>query len=360
MRIYRVTLRRMLIAIGVAISLVGCGPDSPDSAGLSGSAGAAGPSTGIVSLAITDAPVDSALKVCVEFNSVEFKHADDGVDNVIFNFDTPRSINLLALQNGVSELLLDGVELPAGQYNWVRLGVSSARGLAPAADEVTDSEAVGDCLKGEFDASGSYIVSGTYIVPGIQLVNNMYVPSGDQSGLKMNRGFVLPAGGSADFTIDFDLRKSVKMPSGQFPDYKLRPTLRMEDNALVGALQGTVDPALIMPEPDPNDPASCDPFVYVFAGSVSGPDDMDDIAPEPIATGRVVLNDKLPQEWTYRIGLLAENMASGSYKAYFTCGPDDPDTDDADTVFEEPTDGAGFSVTAGSVTIRDFAPPPAI
>jgi hypothetical protein len=40
------------------------------------------------------------------------------------------------------------------------------------------------------------------------------VPSGAESGLKLNRGFTLPADGSVALTIDFDLRKSIHAPPG--------------------------------------------------------------------------------------------------------------------------------------------------
>ena len=64
-----------------------------------------------------------------------------------------------------------------------------------------------------------------------------------QSGLKLNRGFDVPAGGSADFTIDFDLHKSVHMTGSG--SYMLRPTLRMVDNIMVGSISGTVGASLV-------------------------------------------------------------------------------------------------------------------
>jgi hypothetical protein len=68
--------------------------------------------------------------------------------------------------------------------------------------------------------------------------HELTIPSGMQSGLKLNRGFDVPAGGSADFTIDFDLHKSVHMTGSG--SYMLRPTLRMVDNIMVGSISGTV------------------------------------------------------------------------------------------------------------------------
>ena len=70
------------------------------------------------------------------------------------------------------------------------------------------------------------------------------VPSGSQTGLKLVRGFTLLAGGSADFTIDFDLRKSVVDPKGG-QGMHLKPALRLIDNAQSGTITGTVAGELI-------------------------------------------------------------------------------------------------------------------
>src|SRR5690606_22526037 len=90
-------------------------------------------------------------------------------------------------------------------------------------------------------------------------------------GLKLVRGFTVPAGGVADFTLDFDLRKSVHDPASEpgnaSGDYILRPVLRIVDNTQVGRISGTVAGSLIT--------AGCDPVVYVFAGAEVTPDDVD-------------------------------------------------------------------------------------
>ncbi|MBW3567908.1 MAG: DUF4382 domain-containing protein, partial [Proteobacteria bacterium] len=49
-----------------------------------------------MSLGVTDAPVDSATRVVVEFTGVSAKRA--GGQATVFDFDTPRQIDLLALQ----------------------------------------------------------------------------------------------------------------------------------------------------------------------------------------------------------------------------------------------------------------------
>lgn len=69
-------------------------------------------------LSVTDAPVDSAQEVWVQFRAVEFKPM--GADTVMQELKdasgaaAPKRINLLPLQDGRTSLLLDGVQLARG------------------------------------------------------------------------------------------------------------------------------------------------------------------------------------------------------------------------------------------------------
>jgi hypothetical protein len=169
----------------------------------------------------------------------------------------------------------------------------------------------------------------------------MIIPSGAESGLKLNRGFVVPVGGEADFTIDFDLRKSVNNPEGLTymgsDVYKLRPTLRIVDNADVGVLMGTVEPSLIT--------ADCIGAVYVFNAGAT-PDDEDGDDGDPITTA--MLND----DYSYKVPFLSE----GDYVAAFTCDADidEAETDDAVDFSSE----APVTITAGQNTTQNFPPAP--
>ena len=270
------------------------------------------PATGYLSLAVTDAPVDQASRVVVEFTGVEVKPS--GGEAISFDFATPRRIDLLALQGGGSETILDGVLVPAGAYNWARLKVNAQE------DAILDSFI-------ELTTGGQH---------------ELEVPSGAETGLKLVSGFVVPAGGAADYTIDFDLRKSVHEPMDAADSYKLRPTLRIVDNAQVGLIAGTVAAALI--------PDGCTPAVYVFTGAGMTPDDVDGVALEPVTTATVAMNTGTGA-YQYRAAFLT----AGNYTAAFTCGAaaDDPATDNALTF--APVHNA--SVIAGQTTTLDFAAP---
>jgi len=287
----------LLITI-LSLSLTGCGSGGSSN----------GPSTGLLSLHITDAPVDNASHVIVEFTGVEIQSSSGNRTN--FNFSPPRQIDLLSLHGGGSEVILDNVILPSGNYNWIRLKVNA------------------NC-----DELDSYIEINTIKHP-------MWIPSGSQTGLKLVRGFHLPAEGIADFTIDFDLRKSVNNPEGQGNcngNYKLKPALRIVNNTEVGSIAGTVNPTLITAP-------TC--AVYVFQNHNIAPDDVDEIIPDPITTAIVRRNTI--GEYVYRGSFLN----AGNYTIAFTCQAenDDPETDDnLDFVGT-----ANVSVTAGLVTIHNF------
>ncbi|MDH3979190.1 MAG: DUF4382 domain-containing protein [Gammaproteobacteria bacterium] len=272
------TLAGILVAPVLGLALTGCG--------------GGGASTGSLSVAITDAAVDNADNVVVEFFGVELQPASGEL--ITYDFTEQCSldpascqIDLLALNGGVSELILDNETVPSGEYSWLRFMVN-------ASPNVRDS----------------YIV-----VNGEEF--ELQIPSGAESGLKLNQGFVVPAGGSADFTVDFDLRKSVHDPVGS-SDYLLRPALRIVDNSLVGTLTGNVDASFFAG-------GLCSGAVYVFfGGTVDAPDDEDGEGggPDPI-TSVLVPDDGV---YAYTVSFLSE----GDYHIAFTCdaAADDPAVDD--------------------------------
>ena len=290
--------------------------------GCSGGSGNGGnDSTGRLSLSITDAPVDNASNVVVQFSGVAFKREGAAAEIVQALSPSPRQLDLLEYQEGRAALLLDGVTLPAGTYEWIRLIVDN-----------------------ETNVRDSYIVLTT----GEEC--ELRVPSGAESGLKLNRGFTLPADGSAALTIDFDLRKSLHAPPGQrgstadcTQGYLLRPTLRIVDDANVGAIAGTVDSALA--------PAECLPKVYLFSGSDIVPDDLEEGGTasdvDPLVVANVAIENG-STAYRYRAAFLPP----AAYTIAFTCGDDDPATDDVLT-FLSPTN---VTVQPNLISTVDFAP----
>ena len=290
-------------------------------AACSGGGDGGGGDTGRLSLGVTDAPVDEASSVVVQFSGVAFKRAGSAPEIVQGLTPSPRQLDLLQYQGGRAALLLDGVTLPAGDYEWVRLIVDNAPG-----------------------------VRDSYIVRTSGEECELRVPSGAESGLKLNRGFTLPADGSLALTIDFDLRKSIHAPPGQqgttaacTQGYLMRPTLRIVEDANVGAIAGQVASALVTEE--------CLPKVYIFSGSGITPDDIEEATgadADPLVVASVAVQNG-STSYPYRAAFLPP----GSYTAAFTCDDDDATADDT----LEFIGTQNVTVQPNLISTADFAAP---
>lgn len=297
--------------VAIVVAVAGCG------SGGSGSVSTAG--VGRISLAISDHPMHDASKVCISFDEIQFKSQDTSI-TVPVTLDHP--VNLLDFQGMNAYPLLTNEEIPAGRYQWMRLGVDADMGGTGGADDM-----LGESCNG----------TGSYIVWKDNGQNNLYVPSGAETGLKLVRGFTVPVNGSVDFTAEFDLMKSITTPSGLMADVILRPTIRLVDNVEAGALTGRVD----------NDWATadgCTPSVYVFNDGVTpnGIEDMVDDPDDPVATAMVnkETNGAGQDEYHYTVGFLV----AGDYEVAFTCNGID----------FEPPEGKPAEITARSVTTVNF------
>jgi hypothetical protein len=282
----------VLPTLGAMIAVAGC----------SGSSSPADPGTGLISLSVSDAPVQDARQVCIEFTEAEFKKAGSG--NQIVTFDPPAKIDLLAYQGMNAAPLLIDETLEAGEYQWVRLAANAPQGANGGAGAGTnDVDCIGD---------GSYMVSEDGGVHGL------YIPSGAESGLRLNRGFTLPVGGEADFVAEFDLMKSVHAPEGLDPDYILRPTVRLLDRTETGSIAGEVNMTLATQ-------AGCMPAVYLYSTG-DEPDDNEDDGEmdsiDPIASSMVAMQND--GRFTYEIG----PVLAGTYDVAFSCDADDPIADE--------------------------------
>ena len=280
--------------------------------GCGGDGGSSEPAMGKLSLGVTDAPVDDATAVVVKFTAIELK--PEGGSSFTIELSPAQSIELLALADGSSRALLEERSVPSGRYEWLRL-----------------------LIEADANQPGSYID----LESGARYP--LVVPSGSESGLKLNRGFTVAAGSISNFTIDFDLRKSVIAPPGQSPNYMLKPVLRMVDNLQVGTIAGTVEAALI--------PADCAPQVYIFTGAGVVPDDLD-AAPAPDVDPLISVPVRLdPTSGEYRFR--ASFIEVGAYTASFTC-----DGDLETPEGEEPLVFAGnqnLTVSANQTTTISFA-----
>jgi hypothetical protein len=288
-----------LTAAGIAAVLTACG-----------GGGGSSTSTGSLSLGVTDLPTTGNEVVCIHFTSITLHHSEgdliripydpstyydeaDGCQNNINPADgdaTNNAVAVSALQGELSVQLSDTETVKAGFYNWIRLDV---------------------------DETLSYVVD-------VEGPKDLRCPScdGEQSGLKLNRGITVPAGGEANVIIDIELAKSLKKdPSG---NYTLRPTLRLVDMAETGKIVGTVAESLI-PEMISETDTGCK--VYVYAGHGIVPDDYHDT--DNVLTSAKVLYDAESTSFKYVAAFLPTDSEAGPtpYTVALTCDVDDMEID---------------------------------
>jgi hypothetical protein len=326
----------ILPIIAAAAALAGCGGGSDNDSAR----------TGTLKLGVTDAPVDAAEAVVIQFTGVELKPANGPAFSIDF---APKTIDVLGMQGTERAMLLDGETVPAGEYQWMRLKVNA------------DPDAAGD----------SHMVIG-----GAQC--ELRIPSGDETGLKLIRGFTVGVGTTTDFTIDFNLRKSVVQPPGQHTMvdtcdgqvYMLKPVLRLVDHLQVGSITGTVDPTLVSEQCTEASTVTQVAYgnVYLYgpytAPPAPVPDDLDDNLNDGLdpITSAMVNPDNLGN-YTYTIGF----VPPGDYVLAYTCSPDQPDIDadaadlpiaDDEVVTFIPEAGIGVTAVANQAVTVDFNLPP--
>ncbi len=304
---------KLLAVAGASVWIAGCG-----GGGGGAGSGPTEPATGILNIALTDAPVDEVFVVNVQFTGVTLKPVSG--DEIEFVFEAPKDFDLLTLTGGLTAELLPDTEVPVGRYNWVRLAVNAEF------DNVFDSYAMKTSTSEEIE---------------------LRVPGGSQSGLKLVSGFTVTEDQPTHLVIDWDLRKALSDPLGQ-PGWHLRPALRVTDMALFGTLSGTVAESLVTDDNCTNDlVAQTGNAVYVYTGMTDKPGDIGDAENDPFTTATVTRDGA--DAYTYEINFLSV----GDYTAAFTCQANDDvsDIDDDDIVF---TPLQPFAIDDGVTMVLDF------
>jgi Domain of unknown function (DUF4382) len=182
------------------------------------------PDTGTASFALSDAPVEGLSEVVITIDAMELRRKDGGEcdddpatgDCVFINDFTEEdgevvdaiTINLLDLQDGENQIIVQGLELEAGEYDQLRLSII---------DEDISFSWVKETANGD----------------ELKLLK---VPS---DGLKLG-GFTVERDGVQVFNIEFDLRKAMTYNPG--PDrYILKPTgVRVVETEAAASISGNV------------------------------------------------------------------------------------------------------------------------
>jgi hypothetical protein len=231
-----IRLAAFLSFFAAAIFILGCSDStSPE------------PGQGQVKITMVDAPAGYD-EVNIVVTRVEV-HNSNGGWFVINN--TTATYDLLLLRNGASVVLGDH-PLDAGHYTQIRLIIGT----------------------------GSNVVVDGVTYP-------LEIPSGEQTGVKLNHAFDIQEGLVYELMLDFDAERSIVVTgNGQ---YKLKPVIRLTPVVISGTISGKINPI------------SAAGFVY----AISGTDTALTIA-EPI-TGSFMLMALLQQ--TYRVEVFSADPA---------------------------------------------------
>ncbi len=184
---------------------------------------------GSLSLSITDAPIDQSDVSAVFVTITEIK-----VDGKTFSgFKGPKTVNLLALQNG----------------NTLELGKGDA-----AVDSYSTLTLVIDATKDEAqNAPGCYITKTNGTKQAIEISGN----GATEIDLKP-KNFTINENANTEIVMDFDLRKSIKSKNNGFAFVtlgELKSAVRAENKVATGTLKGKIENYSI---------AKSDVVVYVY------------------------------------------------------------------------------------------------
>jgi len=195
-----------LLAV-VAAGLVGCN---------------LGGDTGRLSLSLTDASTDQYQAVYVTIGEVAVHRADDMEDSWTVIATPNETINLLSLANGVREQLALA-DLEPGEYTQLRLMIG------------TDHDSGVNIL-------GQAHPFANYVVDLDDQYEQLTIPSGLQTGVKIVQGFEINENRTTEMILDFDASKSV-VTAGRSGKFLLKPTIQVLETTLAAVISGTVTKA---------------------------------------------------------------------------------------------------------------------
>ncbi len=182
------------------------------------------PQTGNFALHLTDSPADYD-HIYLDIQSIEVNHASQGWIKI--GPSTPGILDILRFNN-TFDTLIANADIPAGNLGQLRIILGS---------------------------NNTIVVNGT--------AKNLTIPSGGQSGLKININETIQTNATTEFWVDFKAGASIiELGNG---NYHLTPVLRsfngqtngklvgyvlpLNANAYVQLFRGT-DTLLAIPEPD--------------------------------------------------------------------------------------------------------------
>jgi hypothetical protein len=182
------------LATAALLSLVGGCSSSPTSSN----------QTGTLNIRLVDSPA-AYQQVNIVVTRVDVHASGSDSANGWFTInDVPATYDLLTLRNGASQVLGDH-QLATGHYTQIRLIIGA----------------------------GSNVVIDDMTYP-------LRIPSGSQTGIKLNHGFDIADGQLYELVLDFDADRSIHQTGAGV--YMLKPVIRVQAMVTSGSISGVVLP----------------------------------------------------------------------------------------------------------------------
>jgi hypothetical protein len=289
-----------------------------------------------MTLSLTDAPTSLAgvQSVFITVTGVEVKPTSGA--SLTLNLSSPLTVDLLTLQQGSIASLVNSAQVPAGSYDWLRL--------------ILDTSAGKDYVL--YCSTGTTCTSPTHV--------DLTIPSGAETGLKVVRGFTMPANGAIHLVVDFSVARSI-VPIPNSTSWHMKPVLRVLETDTGGSISGKIGATTLQAAPYSKTACSSTnpPTVYVYQAQsatknvipddvFTGTEEVSETTPvQPIVT-QVATYDSSTGAATFNIQWLASDSGYNDYTVAFTCDPDDPNVDESAIV---------PPATAATITFNTYTAP---
>jgi hypothetical protein len=207
-----------MVASLFVFMLAACSGGGSGSSATGDDASDGGIGTGTLSLMLTDASTEDfeAVYVTIDKVQVHVVEGEIGSWEDVVDLVPDKTFNLIELADGVLAELGSGA-LSAGDYTQMRLII----GLVPD-----------DSLNIHFE---EHEFANYVLIEGSPDQEELKVPSGVQTGIKLVHPFTIVVEGLTELLLDFDAQKSVHV-AGKSGKYILKPTIKVigtKDNATI-------------------------------------------------------------------------------------------------------------------------------
>ena len=177
---------------------------------------------GALSLSLTDAATEQYAAVYVTIDAIQVHLGGNGNKWKWVTMSTsPMTVDLLKLVNGIRKDL-GTVALPSGHYTQMRL-------------------IIGQTPDNELNLHDNRHPHANYVIDqnDSSIIHELKIPSGENTGVKIVRGFDINANFTTELILDFNAHSSV-VQAGASGNWLLKPTIRVVELTESAIIEGTV------------------------------------------------------------------------------------------------------------------------